>query len=178
VEATSVTPFASRARDRAMHAVLVSMIRHGDRAMLDRPALDRASDSFLEGVVSEIERRVQSIDAREIEHTREELDDRLDDWLSRAPNSYFNPRRPDASLLQSAERYARRRAAGRLGGAAWPTMNNMRSVEPSTPFRMTEVLASGRAGQPAPQTPTTNQSGDNGKAEEVPVRRWRRRNGG
>src|SRR6202043_4017400 len=28
VEATSVTPFASRARDRALHAVLVGMVRH------------------------------------------------------------------------------------------------------------------------------------------------------
>jgi ATP-dependent helicase YprA (DUF1998 family) len=35
VEPTSVTPFASRARDRALHAVLVALVRHLSPGMLD-----------------------------------------------------------------------------------------------------------------------------------------------
>ena len=38
VEATSVTPFASRARDRALHAALVAAVRHLVPGMLDSPA--------------------------------------------------------------------------------------------------------------------------------------------
>jgi hypothetical protein len=141
VEATSVTPFASRARDRALHAVLVSMIRHGNPAMNAGPDLSRAPGPFLQEVVEEIERRIGAIDPREVREAQQEIDDRMDDWVARAPTTYMNPRQPNRSLLQSAERYAQRRAAGKTTGSAWPTMNNMRNVEPTTRFRMTEVLA-------------------------------------
>ena len=40
VEATSVTPFASRARDRALHAVLVALMRYHAPGMLDSPVLN------------------------------------------------------------------------------------------------------------------------------------------
>ena len=179
VEATSVTPYASRARDRALHAVLVSMIRHGAGAMRDRPRLADAPDELLETVVTEIERRIQHIDARELGNARNELDDRLEDWESRAPAIYFSPRKPNQSLLQSADRHARRRAAGRLTGAAWPTMNNMRSVEASTPFRMAEILSSApRAGRNSPPTPGGTLPAEGAApATEKPGRRWRRRSG-
>ena len=60
------------------------------------------------------------------------------DWIQRAPPSYWA--QPNRSLLQDAERAATMRAMGRRPGDAWPTMNNMRSVEPSTPFRLAERL--------------------------------------
>ncbi len=162
VEATSVTPFASRARDRALHAALVAMIRHADAAMVPSPNLSNASTSLLQSVVEEIERRVKSIDPREFSECRSEIDERLDNWESRKPTFYSNPNAPNKSLLISADLNAQRRATGRLPPAAWPTMNNMRSVEASTRFRMAEGLSirsltSGAAAastdQPAPRQP-------------------------
>ncbi|OVE75066.1 hypothetical protein BVX95_00405 [archaeon D22] len=143
VEATSVTPFASRSRDRALHAVLVAMLRHHSTALLTKPDLNNASDQLLSEVVSEIERRIESIDPREIAHSRDEIDALLSDWDARSPRVYMNDYRPAQSLLQSADRHARRRAAGLLVGAAWPTMNNMRSVEPSSKFKLVEALSVG-----------------------------------
>lgn len=142
VEATSVTPFASRARDRALHAALVAMIRHSDPAMHQSPKLSNAPDALLQNVVAEIERRVDSIDQREIKACETEINERLDNWDSRNPTSYESRYSPNKSLLISADLNAQRRATGRLPAAAWPTMNNMRSVEPSTRFRMAEGLSS------------------------------------
>jgi hypothetical protein len=174
VEATSVTPFASRARDRALHAALVSMIRHGIPGMLKKPDLGKASDQLLQAVIAEIERRVDVVDSRELGEVRRELDERMQDWDGRAPKHYNNYYKPNESLLQSADRYARRRAAGRTTGSAWPTMNNMRSVEPGTRFRMAEVLrspgsANRASGGPIPEDGQTGQS-ESGSGGP----RWRR----
>jgi hypothetical protein len=171
VEATSVTPFASRARDRALHATLVAMIRHSDSAMEQRPRLEDAPTRLLADVVEEIERRVLAIDSRERASCAAEIDDRLDNWQARSPVYYSNPRNFNKSLLISADLNARRRATGRLPPDAWPTMNNMRSVEASTPFRMAEVLTNPGAASAAPVP-----GADDGQAPR-PQPRWRRPNG-
>jgi len=173
VEATSVTPFASRARDRALHAALVAMIRHGNPVMVD-PDLTKAPAELLQAVVAEIERRVDAVDPREKAACSAELDELLDNWFARAPKQYSDPHKPKQSLLISADVNARRRATGRLPPDAWPTMNNMRSVEATTPFRMAEVLAN-RSGAPwsaASASPAASASG--GTAPTRPVPPWRR----
>ncbi len=175
VEATSVTPFASRARDRALHAILVSMIRHGSPLMRKRPDLAAAPAKLLQDVVAEIERRVGAIDHRELAQVQREIDERLIDWENRSPISYINPHQPNKSLLQSADRYAQRKAAGRTPGSAWPTMNNMRSVEPGTRFRMAERLTARSAGAPATGDDTAAPASDGAPARPAP--RWRRNNG-
>lgn len=172
VEATSVTPFASRARDRALHAVLVSMIRHGDPAMSKTPKLALASDKLLGDVVAEIERRIKAIDPRECADAERMIDEDLQDWDARAPTYYLQPFQSSKSLLQSAEAYASKIAAGRLPGAAWPTMNTMRSVEPSSRFRITEVLADAARLAARRQS----QSGDAGASPQKDQPRWRRKN--
>jgi hypothetical protein len=138
VEATSVTPFASRARDRVMHAALTTMIRHGVAGMLDAPLF--ADRAIADEVVEEMVKRAEAIDPQEL-RVRRELERRLDDWEARRPGAYWNDRTPKKSLLQSAERAAALKALGRTIGDAWPTMNNMRSVEPGVRFRMAERLA-------------------------------------
>jgi hypothetical protein len=139
VEATSVTPFASRARDRAMHAALATMIRHGVDAMLDSPQMTDAQIEAAGEVVDEIVSRAAAIDPAE-KRVRRELDRRLADWEARQPRIWWSDRKPRQTLLQSAERAAALRALGRGVGDAWPTMNNMRSVEPSVRFRLAEWL--------------------------------------
>lgn len=175
VEATSVTPFASRARDRALHAVLVSMLRHGDPLMRDRPDLSKAPDELLSAVVKEIERRIGIVDSKELPAASAEIDELLQSWGIRRPTYYYNDRNVNKSLMQSAERHARRRAAGRTVGAAWPTMNNMRSVEPSSRFRMAEVLTTPR-GAPAKTTAAGDATASTTPQSDPPrpVPRWRR----
>ena len=68
----------------------------------------------------------------------------MNDWVAQAPEHYWQDRKPGRSLLQSAERAATQKALGRRPGDAWPTMNNMRSVEAGTPFRLASVLRGGQ----------------------------------
>lgn len=175
VEATSVTPFASRARDRALHAIVVSMIRHGDQVMAGSPDLNQASNVLLGDMVETIEERVKHIDARELGETKHELDERLADWEAMDPQYYLNRGKPKKSLLQYAETYAKRIAAGRLPGNAWPTMNTMRSVEPSTRFRLTDSLSPGGAGA-AGNIPPAGTAGTAQPGDETNQPRWRRKN--
>ena len=139
VEPTSVTPFASRARDRALHAVLVALVRHLAPGMVDRPGLDDAALERAGELVADIVQRAVNIDPEEVD-VQQELEELLEEWMNRNPRSYWG-RNVSKSLLQSAERAAAMRAMGRRQGDTWPTMNNMRNVEPSTPFRLAERLS-------------------------------------
>lgn len=139
VEATSVTPFASRARDRALHAALVTAVRHLAPSMLNTPRLTPEAETAASRLIDKIASRAEDIDPLETA-VRDELLDRLESWLARNPAVYWNDRQPKQSLLQSAEHAATQKALGRSPGDAWPTMNNMRNVEPGTPFRLADRL--------------------------------------
>jgi hypothetical protein len=139
VEATSVTPFASRARDRALRGVLTAMVRHSDASMHASPAGFSASARSTQAVVDEILARAQTVDGTET-HISQELERDLATWEARRPRQYWNDFRPSESLLQSAERAAALKALGQGTGEAWPTPNNMRSVEPTVRFRLAERL--------------------------------------
>ncbi|MBP6018962.1 MAG: hypothetical protein KA735_05680 [Burkholderiaceae bacterium] len=139
VEATSVTPFASRARDRALHAVLVALVRHLVPGMLDSPVLDDGAVAAVRVLIDRVSERAARIDDFETD-VKADLLERLDRWLRRAPQQYWNPVSSKTSLLQGAEAAAARRAAGRSVGQAWPTPNTMRGVEPATPYRLAEAL--------------------------------------
>jgi hypothetical protein len=146
------------------------MIRHSDPAMRQRPKLANAPNALLQAVVAEVERRVKSVDGREVTACADEINELLGNWDARLPTFYTNPRAPNKSLLISAELNAQRRATGRLPPTAWPTLNNMRSVEPSTRFRMAEGLNSALSAvvQATPSGPDQSPS-------QLP--RWRKSNG-
>jgi hypothetical protein len=140
VEATSVTPFASRARDRALHAVLVAVIRHLVAGRLNSPVLDDNSLAAAEDLITMIADRARRVDPFETD-VENELKERLARWVRRAPQQYWS-QYPKTSLLQSAEVAASLRASGRIVGQAWPTPNSMRGVEPATIYRLAEALRS------------------------------------
>lgn len=116
VEATSVTPFSSRARDRALHAAFVGAVR-----MLVPAARANSSaqsvEYFLEdlhGLRDRFIERVERIDPTEADATREELDSFIEAWRALAKansglvyeaeaRTQFRPARrlPDKALLRS-----------------------------------------------------------------------------
>lgn len=135
VEATSVTPFASRARDRALHAALVAAVRHLAPGMLNNPVLNDAAIRKAEELIDLIVDRASRIDPEE-KAVRHELQRKLDQWIARAPEHYWQDYKDSTSLLLSAERAAWKKALGKRPGSAWPTLNSMRTVETGTPFRL------------------------------------------
>jgi hypothetical protein len=146
VEATSVTPFASRARDRALHAALIAAARHLVPGLSDRPALDQSQLAAVQVLIQDTVRRAGDVDPGETA-VAAELSGFLNRWQVRRARSWWNDRDPGHSLLVSAETAAELRAQGRDARGAIPTPNSMRNVEPGVPFRFTPALAA-RAQEP------------------------------
>ena len=82
VEATSVTPFASRARDKALHAPLVAI------ALQKFNIKARPSDEVISKIKTDIfpifEQRIRNIDQREVAAALEELSEFLEYWQERS----------------------------------------------------------------------------------------------
>jgi hypothetical protein len=153
VETTGVTPYAPRARDKALHATLVGMIRHGIDGMLDAPNASLITEANIIPILDFINQRVHAIAPNDLTATSEQLEDLLSEWVEKDPKFYKNPKDVGNSLLQTAESFAERIALGRFPESAWPTMNSMRSVEASTKFRLVERLGKNFAGRSEPDTP-------------------------
>lgn len=148
VEATSVTPFAPRARDRALHAAVVALARHRVPGMLTDPRLTRSRRDALMSLVDALLDRVRTVDPEEVIGVQADIARFLDMWEQRgAIRAYWDDYRPDSSLLVSAERAAAAKAIqGQWNRASVPTPNSMRDVEPDVKFRMTPRLSTGAMG--------------------------------
>jgi helicase-like protein len=149
VEATSVTPFASRAQDKALHAVLVALVRHTVAGMSDRPILDDIRRLSAEQISSLIEERVARVDPDEHALAARKLKRLLDDWSDRTDlEAYWDDYGKRRSLLMSAEQYAARADVDEdvdpegARRAMWPTPNSMREVEAGSPYILRSVLRS------------------------------------
>ena len=131
VEATSVTPFAPRARDRALHAPFVALVRHLIDGMTDPAAIEQyqqEAEAMLEKVIERIER----IDPVEAGAARMQLNTFLDDWFDHKGLKEYWSDYGDA-LLTSAEAAAMRGNKARYDKQK-PTPNSLRSVEASTSY--------------------------------------------
>jgi len=143
VEATSVTPFAPRAQDKALHGVLVALVRHTVSGMANRPnlsAAQRKQCAAIEKVLADRAREVDGIDGLSVPRKLSSL---LDHWEQRTGiATYWNDRNYNKypTLLMSAEAYAALKAVGKERADIWPTMNSMREVEPSCNFKLVEIL--------------------------------------
>ena len=147
IEATSVTPFASRAQDKAMHAVLVALARHKIPGMDQHPVLDEIRRTQVEQVASLIEERVARVDPSERVAVSKKLTYLIDQWASRPDlQLYWNDYQRKTSLLMSAEQYAAMSDtesdldSDGARRALWPTPNSMRDVEAGAPFILRSAL--------------------------------------
>nr|WP_276592129.1 MULTISPECIES: helicase-related protein [unclassified Sphingomonas] len=140
VEPSSVTPFAPRARDKAIHAPLVALVRH--LISPGTPNLRRTDRAAVLDMVDRIVERVRTIDPGEAVQCRAELGEFVEAWLDGVEGgrikAYWNDRRFNSSLLMSAEAAAARRAVGAGQAEARPTPNSVRNVEPSVDFVLKE----------------------------------------
>lgn len=133
VEATSVTPFSARARDRALAGVLASYVR------LDRPDLsaERSADEFdpthpsVTRIVEEISRRARTVTGREQvgTETEQQLRNLIVEWGHWAAH--------EQQLVYTGrggkpndERIVLLRPMERSGGRGiWPVAGSLREVE-------------------------------------------------
>ena len=147
VEATSVTPFASRAQDKALHAVLVALVRHTVPGMDRRPILNDLRRPDAEKIAALIESRVARVDAAELTIVSQKLQRLIDEWSGRSDlQAYWDDYGRRTSLMMSAEQFAAKADVDAdldsegARRALWPTPNSMREVEAGAPFILRHVL--------------------------------------
>jgi ATP-dependent helicase YprA (DUF1998 family) len=125
VEPTSVTPFSSPARERALHAILIGLIRYYSEQSRNSPRPFPASE-IIARVKQIIFDRVNLIDGEEYEKTLELIEEKLEYWRNELPLSYGSfgqttniPLMYPAGTSPSEDIKAR----------AWPTPTSMRNVD-------------------------------------------------
>jgi Helicase conserved C-terminal domain len=137
VEPTSVTPFAARALDKALRAVIAALVRHIIPAMGANPVLGPDRREEVEELAGVFIERARQIDPSEKDEVRRRINVILDEWEKReGVRYYWNEYRPQETLMMSAERVAARRAANRPELNIWSAPNSMRDVEPESQFRL------------------------------------------
>ncbi len=128
VEPTSVTPFSSPLRERALHAVIIGLIRLlGNEGTYDNPK-KFPSPEELDRIISIIEERVQSIDPTEVENTSNHIEEILRRWEDELPQKYHDFGAGSAVPLMYP--------AGSMRNEEWgdrgiPTPTSMRNVDSS-----------------------------------------------
>lgn len=137
VEATSATPFAARARDRALHGVLVSLTRLLVNDLAGDTTAHKASDRYDEiALMAELlgQRAEAVADPEEAEDTKNQLGELLKVWAEAAESCpdmrYQNSSDYDESLLVPSDvaltdddiEYSTRETP-------WPTLRSMRDVD-------------------------------------------------
>lgn len=143
VEATSVTPWAPRARDKALAAILIGAVRQSVPGMSgdEAASLLKAADPSVKAIVDEICRRCKVGSAGiEDTETAAELAEIVQFWETRAADARALGKRllywqkssrfgnSSPHLLRSAEE------AGDPGSLAWAAPGSLREVEPSAAF--------------------------------------------
>ena len=140
VEASSITPFASRARDKALHAPLIAMARH--KLGLKRPRLGESDkQNIQQSLLPLIEKRIDRIDPREKNAALNELLEFLDYWQS-DPNSKASGTTMGQSNLCSflqKKRPQEKPPVNRRLMQGRPQIQ-VRNVEPSTLFKVREAV--------------------------------------
>jgi hypothetical protein len=143
VEATSVTPFAPRSREKALHAILVILARHLIPELNEGvAAVENHIDQF-EDFIEYIVDRADDIDKEETQNVEYALQAFLEKWQANAGiyQQYWNDRAYNKSLMLSAEKAAELKSrSGTYYGRAIPTPNSMRNVEPSSLYILEEKL--------------------------------------
>ena len=133
VEPTSVTPFSAPVRERALHAIMIGMMRleNDSRFNEDPPTYP---DKELQGrVLNIIENRVDDIDSEELDATLNRIEYILQCWEDWNPRKWEPAKNPDRSyadpvpLMYSAGSHPNEAWGGR--GIETPT--SMRSVDAS-----------------------------------------------
>ncbi len=137
VEATSATPFAARARDRALHGVLVSLARLLIDDLAGDGAAWRAGDhqDELVQVAELLAQRARDVaDDEEADETARQLNELVEVWVREADERpemrYHNGKNYDESLLIAASA-----AIGddeidySMHETPWPTLQSMRDVD-------------------------------------------------
>ncbi len=156
VEATSVTPLAPPARDKALHAAIVALAATLVRGLRTQPRLTSERRKEINStIVRRLTERAKVVDPPELAGFIDDMKRVLDRWEKRSqkwendgrfgagapePAEYWMDSNDERTLLMSAEVEAAHRATGQVVQDVFPTLNSLRNVEASSPFKLLERI--------------------------------------
>lgn len=133
VEPTSVTPFSAPVRERALHAIMIGMMRleNNDAYNLGTPVIP--NDTVLDHIEQVIRDRIKKVDPVELDETMLRYKERLSEWKAWHPSLWDPKRNKDWSFTDDVPLMY---GAGEHPNEAWgkhgfETPTSMRSVDAS-----------------------------------------------
>ena len=135
VEPTSVTPFAVPVRDRALHALAVTLVRYfGGEAARKCPQPWKPVEELVPKVTEMINARVHAIDPDEEDAARRQLKEIFDDWRRNPPPRYgdFKPPSADTPLMYPAGS----QKLPEWSEPSYQTLSSMRNVDSTCDARV------------------------------------------
>ena len=128
VEPTSVTPYALPARERTLHAALISVVRHATcYGGNDAAKTVNFDDPMVVSAISDLRRIMCASDPTEAGEIIALLDRRLSEWKEATESGMpllYEARGVGKGFQALLAEYGRSRS-----GNLWPTMNSMRNVD-------------------------------------------------
>jgi hypothetical protein len=126
VEPTSVTPFSAPARERALHAILVGLIRLYSTDQSSTTPRPFPQKEIIERVTQIIFDRVHLIDEEEYDKTMELMEEKLDYWKNELPLVYGSfGQQTNIPLMYPAGT----NPSEDIKARAWSTPTSMRNVD-------------------------------------------------
>lgn len=121
VEATSLTPFSDRARDRGLQALFITLCRYMCPELLENNAAGNfnSNDPKIKEIEKLIYNYVRIVDEREVDNVIKEIKDIEKKWMTEATGELWYKKLKKKSLLQPDTEEENR----------FRCMNSMRSVE-------------------------------------------------
>ncbi len=141
VEAVSVTPFATPVRERALHALIVAVVRHLGGQENRENASPPPGPEIMALVNQVIRERVSTVDPCELEATSMMIGERFEEWRLYDPLHYggFGPATEEMPLMYPAGSVPHEN----WQGASWSTPTSLRDVD-----RACEAIAIRRYDEP------------------------------
>jgi hypothetical protein len=131
----SATPYAARARDRALHGALVSAVRLTIDQMRSVGGAARIDDELdaIHDLTDQLVRRVARTDRSEADATAEQLERFVDEWLNAADGTphlkYSAWKQREGVLIRDASDAIGNDAVFAGAPVPWPTLQSMRDVD-------------------------------------------------
>lgn len=129
VEPTSVTPFSSPVRERALHALLVTYVRYFGTEQNRACPQPMPDDALLNKFRKLIQSRLENVDHGELALTLKLLEERIEEWERSFPPRYggFGTSTAERPLMYPAGMTPHEE----WEGVSWPTPTSMRNVDVS-----------------------------------------------
>lgn len=137
VEPSSLTPFTKQVRNKALHAALVTAIRHGENGLLKNTDAEKfynaeGDTTYIDKIIKKLKQRVKYSVSGECTDVDFHLDSLIAEWKTEASSAinlrYKSDDKGATSLLVPFDE-------GRYAGV-WQTLNSMRNVEKTAQFQV------------------------------------------